>query len=131
MKKDVTENRIWSLWIKTAILEIAVSTIFIFIFSALMYFLKLKNELSPVLATVSIAIGALFAAYSAAKKVGNKGYLVGLTVGGITFLLIFLVSLVVDSGGITFNTVFHLVIILLSALIGGISGVNKKGKKYI
>ena len=90
MKKEVSENRSLTLWVKTAILEIVISTIFIFIFSALMYFLNLKNELSPVFATISMAFGTFFAAYSAAKKVGNKGYLVGLTVGGITFLVIFL-----------------------------------------
>ena len=131
MKKEVSEKRNLILWAKTAVLEIIVTAIFIFAFSAIMYFSNLSNELSPVLATVSVALGVLVAAFYAAKKVGSKGYLVGLAVGGITFLIILLISLVVDSGGITINTVFHLVIIMLASLIGGISGVNKKGKKYI
>lgn len=131
MKKEVSEKRNLILWAKTAVLEIIVTAVFIFAFSAVMYFLNLSNELSPVLATVSVALGVLVAAFYAAKKVGSKGYLVGLAVGGITFLIILLISLVVDSGGITINTVFHLIIIMLAALIGGISGVNKRGKKYI
>lgn len=131
MKKEVSENRNLALWVKTALIEIIVTAMFIFVFSAVMYFLNLKNELSPVLATIAISLGTLIAAFTAAKKIGNKGYLIGLTIGVITFLLIFLISLVVDSGGITINTLFHFVIITLSSLIGGISGVNKKGKKYI
>ena len=131
MKKEVSEKRNLILWAKTAVLEIIVTAIFIFAFSAIMYFSNLSNELSPVLATISVASGVLVAAFYAAKKVGSKGYLVGLAVGGITFLIILLISLVVDSGGITINTVFHLIIIMLAALIGGISGVNKRGKKYI
>lgn len=131
MKKEVSEKRNLILWAKTAILEIIVTAIFIFAFSAIMYFSNLSNELSPVLATISVASGVLVAAFYAAKKVGSKGYLVGLAVGGTTFLIILLISLVVDSGGITINTVFHLIIVMLAALIGGISGVNKRGKKYI
>lgn len=131
MKKEVSEKRYLKLSLKTAIIELAVTTVFILIFSAMMHFLNLSNDLSPILATVSIAFGVLFATFYAAKKVGNKGYLIGLIVGGITFIVIFLISLVVDSSGITINTLFHLIILILSALIGGISGVNKKGKKYI
>jgi len=132
MKKEVNGNRdLLTLALKTAISEITVTAALILIFSAAMYFFNLSNDLSPVLATVSIAFGVLVASFYAAKKVGNKGYLVGLTVGGITFLIVLLISLVVDSGGFTINTLFHFVIMMLSALIGGISGVNKKGKKYI
>lgn len=116
---------------KTAVIEIAVTAISMLIFAAVMFLAGLDKNLSPVLATVSAAIGTLIAAFFAAKKIGNRGYLIGIAVGGATFIIITLISLIVDGGSITFNTLFHFIIIMLSALIGGISGVNKKGKKYI
>ena len=132
MRKDVSsKNDLLILSVKTAVLEIATTVIFICLFSAIMYFMNLNKNLSPVLATVSIAAGSLAASFYAAKKIGNRGYATGLAVGIITFVIITLISFIVDDGAITFNTLFHLVIIMLSSLIGGILGVNKKGKSYI
>ena len=83
------------------------------------------------LATISVAIGAFATAYSAAKKVGKKGILVGSQVGGVIFGIITVISLFIDKGGITVNTLFHFIITMLASLIGGILGVNKGStKKY-
>lgn len=132
MKKDVSgKQESLFFWLKTALIEIAVTLVFIAVFAAVMYFFELNKNMSTVFATLSVAIGSLTAAFSAAKKVGCKGYLIGLIVGGITFVLIALISFIVDDGALTFNTLFHLIIIMLSSLIGGIMGVNKKGKSYI
>ena len=52
--------------------------------------------------------------------------------GIVTFAVVTLVSLIVDDGGFTQNTIFHFVIIMLASLIGAILGVNKtSNKKYI
>ena len=117
MKKDSGENNYLKISLVTAGIEIALTTVFIFIFSAFMYFLNLSNELSPVLATISVAFSVLIAAYHTARMIGKNGYLIG--------------SFVVDNGEISTNTLFHLIIILLASLIGGISGVNKKRKNFI
>ena len=46
--------------------------------------------------------------------------------------LIILAVVVVVGNRLTVNTLFHFVIIVLSSLVGGITGVNAdKGKKYI
>ncbi len=134
MKKDYEKKSVFNygLVIKTVLINILATAIFVLIFSVVMYLTQTGYEYATVFATVSLATGALVSAYYAAKKVGKKGFLVGLLVGGITFLTITLISLFVDKGGITINTLFHFIIIMLSALIGGISGVNKAGKqKYI
>ena len=128
--KNIKANR-WVLSLKTSIILILITTAFMGIFAGVMYFAQLDKNLSPLLATISLAAGTLSAAYYASSKIGNKGYLTGLSVGGITFVIITLISLITDEGGITINTLFHFIIIMLSALIGGIMGVNKKPKKYI
>jgi putative membrane protein (TIGR04086 family) len=73
------------------------------------------------------------AAFFTARKVGNKGYLIGIIVGLVSFAAVLLVSLLVSKQSIGVNTLFHLVIILISSMIGGILGINSlvKSKKYI
>ncbi len=105
-----------------------VTAVFILIFALVMYLSGAAFKYAPVFATLSVAIAAFFTA----KMQGSKGLLVGAVIGGIAFILITLVSLIVNSGGITLNTLFHFIIIMLSSLIGGIIGVNKgKSHKYI
>ena len=131
-KEQKTDNKDLIIKIlKTSVLGIIITGIFMAIFSAAMYFFELDNSLSPLLATLSVSIGSLAASFYAAKTKGSQGYLTGFIVGVITFILITLISFILDDGGITSNTVFHLIIIILSSLIGGILGVNKKEKKYI
>ncbi len=122
----------YALIIKTALINIFVTAVFVLLFSVLMYFLQTGYDYATVLATVSLAAGSLVASFYAAKKVAKKGFLVGLLVGGTEFTIVTLISLFADKGGITVNTLFHFIIIMLSALIGGIMGVNKTAnEKYI
>lgn len=117
--------------IKATIIEILVAAVFICLFGLLMMILELDKIYSPLLANISISIATLVSSYITSKKIGNKGYLTGLIVGGVTFLIITLISFIIDDGSITTNTLFHLIIIILSGMIGGVLGVNKKQEKYI
>lgn len=115
----------------TAIIEIAVTLLAVSLFSIVMNSVDIDYKYSPVFGSVSVALGCLIASYFLSNKKKNKGYLIGATIGVITFIVITLIGLIINQGGIGINTLFHLVIIMLSSIIGGILGVNKKGKKYI
>lgn len=115
----------------TAIIEIAVTLLAVSLFSIVMNSVDIDYKYSPVFGSVSVALGCLIASYFLSNKKKNKGYLIGATIGVITFIVITLIGLIINQGGIGINTLFHLVIIMLSSVIGGILGVNKKGKKYI
>ncbi len=122
----------YTLIITTALLEIVITGVVMLLFSALMYFFDIGFEYSPMLATLSVAVALFIASYFAAYKRRDKGMLTGFICGFSTFMLIMILSLIIDDGGITYNTLFHLIIFLLSALIGGVLGVNKAvNKKYI
>ena len=111
---------------------VAVTAVFIFLFAAVMYFAELNKIYSVIFATVSVASGSFAAAYNAAKRNKSKGFLIGVVVGLITFVAVTLISLVVDKGAVSMNTLFHFVIFLLSGIVGGIMGVNKAiNQKYI
>ena len=97
----------WVLAVRAGIIFLAIAGIFMAVFAAAMYFFELDKNLSSLFATLSVAAGSLFTAYYVSGKIGSKGYLNGLAIGGIIFIIITLISLIVDQGGITVNTLFH------------------------
>lgn len=135
MKKDFSKSgldRNYSVYVKGLIIEVTVTALFVLLFAFIMYVSENFYQYASVFATISISVGTFFGSMYIARKIGNKGYLIGAITGGGTFLLVTLISLILDSNGITYNTVFHFIIIMLSALIGGIIGVNRKNnRKYI
>jgi len=100
-------------------------------FAAIILFLNIDRAYAAPFASISIAFGCFIASKITAKKIGDKGYLIGLIVGTVVFIIITLLSLILG-GKLSINTLFHFVIIILSSLSGGIVGVNSnKSKKYI
>ncbi len=129
MKKDTAYNKIFLVFLKAFIFEIIITAIFVVLFGLFMFLTGKGFELAPLFATVSLGLGSGFAAYFAASKIGNKGLLNGFIIGITSFLIIALISLIVDDGSVTLNTLFHFIIFVLSALIGGVLGVNKRENK--
>lgn len=122
--------KIWPLII-SVLIQTAVTFILVAVFALIINLANLDYKYAPVFGSVAVGLGSLAGAmrYSAKKK--SKGYLIGLAFGGTTFLIVTLIGLILNGGGLTLNTLFHLIIIMLSSLSGGIIGVNKGGKKYI
>ena len=99
---------------------------FICIFAVFMLLTNLDRMYASLFATLSVSAGAFISAFYVAKRVNMKGILSGLITGLSYFVIIAAVSLAIDGSGFTSNTLFHLIIILLSSAIGGITGANKK-----
>ncbi len=127
---DKENNKLLPILI-TGIIQIIVSLLAISLFSVILNLANIDYKYSPVFASVAISLGAFASSLYMSKKRGNKGYLIGMAVGGITFLLVTIIGLIINQGGLTVNTLFHFIIIMLSAITGGIIGVNKKGKRYV
>lgn len=117
---------------KTFLIEILTSFLFVLIFAVVMLLLEGGYQFSNLFATVSVAAGTLVAAFYLGKKLGNKGIFIGGSIGGITFIIITILSLILDNGAVGMNMLLRFIIIMLSGLIGGIIGVNKKtNQRYI
>ncbi len=114
-----------------AAVTVAVTGVFTVVFALIMNAGDIDLKYAPVFATASISLGVLAGAYYLSSKKGNKGLLRGMCVGGVAFVLITLIGLIINDGSIGLNTLFHLIIIVLSAGVGGVLGVNKRDKKYI
>ena len=98
--------------IKVLVIE-AISTVSVmFIFSVVLYFLESGYQFSPLFATISLGVGCFFASYFASKKIGKKGFLVGAVIGGATFFIITILSLMASKDIFTLNTFFKLIILM-------------------
>lgn len=129
LKKDNSNKK--TIYIYSAILGLISTFISMMFFAAILLFFNIDRTYSVPFATVSLAVGSFVASRFAAKKIGEKGYITGLVMGFVVFAIITVISLVFGNG-FSLNTLFHFIIILLSALTGGIVGVNtNKHKKYI
>lgn len=115
----------------SVLIEVSVTLMLVAVFALIMNLTDMDYKYAPVFGSVAVGIGSLSGAmYHSAKK-KSKGYLTGLAFGGASFLIVTLIGLILNGGGLTLNTLFHFIIIMLSSLSGGIIGVNKGGKKYI
>ncbi len=108
-----------------ATVELIVTAVFVILFAVLMLTVSSTLGFASVFATVSLAMGCLAASYAIAKYTGEKGWLYGLLVGGVTFLIVLSVALLMNHGSLTMTTPFRFLILVLSSLIGGVIGVNR------
>ncbi len=105
---------------------VVISLVSVLVFALISLFLDLPESAASMFAMMSLAIGGFSSAFLSSKKFKKKGIINGLICAAVTFLLVFFISLIVDKGGITLNTLFNLIATLLSGLIGGIGGVGQK-----
>lgn len=132
MKKDsVSVLSKKGIIIKGAILGLASLVAVMLIFALIMLF-GADRAYASAFASISLAVGTFVAAFYTAYKIGNKGYIIGLISGTAVFVVITVISLIICGGGLSLNTIFHFVIVMLSSLAGGVAGVNRSAsKKYI
>lgn len=128
-KKDTVNKK--SAYLVGAILGVLGTLAAMLIFAAVLLFLNIDRAYATPFATISLAVGSFIASRYTAKKIGDKGYLIGIIIGAVLFVFITALSLIVGNS-LSLNTFFHFVIIMLSSIVGGIMGVNKdKHKKFI
>ncbi len=120
------------LYLTGALIGVFSTLVFMCISAAAILFLELDRGYSVPLATISISLGSFLAAYFVSLKSEQKGYLIGTLIGVISFAAVTVISVIISKNGLTVNTLFRFIIIVLASAIGGILGVNKgKNKKYI
>ena len=81
------------------------------------------------MATFAISIGAFVAGFSCAKIVRRTGLAYGALCGGVFCLIIMLASLGVVDGGFGLTALFKIVFMMISAMLGGVLGVNTRTRR--
>ncbi len=106
----------------------AVTFIFMLIFAALIVGADLPDGFVAPAASLATAFGGFASGFITSKILKSGGLVNGAITGGVLFLIVLVISLFADRGGLTLNTLFNFLIIMLSALIGGVLGVGGKKK---
>jgi putative membrane protein (TIGR04086 family) len=121
--------------IKPAVWGIALGMVVTFLFLLLLaFFLTLHDfPASAAVPLVSIAagVGALVGGFVAAKIHGSNGAFLGAVTGLALFVIVLIASMFSGSGGFTVFTLLKLIIMLLSASIGGIFAMNVGQKRKL
>ena len=81
------------------------------------------------LATFSISVGALVAGFCCAKIVRKSGLAYGALCGGVFCLVIMLAGIGMVDGGYGLTALFKIVFMMISAMLGGVMGVNSRSRK--
>lgn len=63
------------------------------------------------------------------KLTTSKGYLAGLKIGATFLLLLLIISLFLNKNMFSITSLIYYVILILSSLLGGMMGINKKSDK--
>ena len=133
MFKGLKENndKLVSIFIKGIVIGIIVNLLLLLVFAAVILLADIDRAFAQPFSSIALGVGGFVAAFYSAKKIGGKGYLVGLIIGLLSFITVTLIGLIINKNGLTQASLFRFAISFLSSVIGGIIGVNKKNKSYI
>lgn len=130
MSAITTENLAKPL-LKGAVFGLVAIIITLMLIALIMSFGILPISSAPALASVSVAVGAFFAGFIAAKKFGKNGILVGALCGAVLFALFTLIGLAAFSTAPSASTLIRLIVFITASAVGGIVGVGGNDKRKI
>ena len=102
--------------------------IFLIIELALTFITSLLNLLglnSGITSIILFVSNIILSFYNAFKK-QRKGLIEGIILGGILIVLMFLIKIILFTGGIGIPTLIYYLILFVTSILAGMFGVNKK-----
>ena len=86
-------------------------------------------ELHQPITTIITALSTLVSSYLIGKKREKTGLVLGLSVGGLVFLILFLISAIFGDKVLSMQTLVKLVSMLAAGGFGGLFGVTRKANE--
>lgn len=109
-----------------------VTTLMLFLMAFVLTLRDFSLSSAAVFSCIALGIGGFVGGFAASKKLGSRGMVIGSVTGAALYVLILIASLIVSESGITAFSLIKAVIVIVSAALGGITGVNlEKKKKYV
>lgn len=113
-------------YLKVFFINIIIFLIIILVSSTLSYFNIINNTTNNILKIMSIIISNFISGIYIGLKSQNKGYIEGIKVGGITILILGILSFLFFNSKLNvLNIIYYLTIFILT-IIGSIIGINKR-----
>ena len=115
----------------SVIVSVSVAFVMIVICSIILLKTNISDTALNVLNLICFSIGAFAGGFTISKMFKEKGLVYGLINGLVLFLVSFITSLAINFSSPTLFSIIKLIVILISSLIGGITGVNTRKKRSI
>lgn len=112
------------IYIISSVVGIVCAAVSVFIAAGVALAVDMPEGYMSPLSAVCAGIGTLISGFLASKKIRSGGVINGLICGGILYLLILFLSLFISENGFSLVTLYHLLITVISAVIGGVLGVG-------
>lgn len=109
---------------------IVVILICLIIFSLFMTKFDAPEPMVSVMSSLALCVGAYVGGYIAAKRKRQNGMIIGILTGIFIYCIIFFAGVIFAKNSISFSFLTKLIMTLICAAIGGVFGVNSKGKRY-
>lgn len=103
-----------------------ISIILLFLFASFITVRDTPQGLIDPMAIFALSVGAFISGLVCTRIVRNGGLINGLVCGLAISVLVLLTGLIAGSGGIGAAGIFRVIFIVISAMIGGVLGVNIK-----
>ncbi len=109
-----------------AVIAVMAGALCMLLSAVLMTAMDIPHAALSVLAVVSAAVGAFLGGLVAARLSGSQGWLAGLLCGLFLFACVLLAGLLLHRGIDVGFLFIKLPVLLVSGMVGGMIGVNKK-----
>jgi len=111
--------------IKGLIISFVVTLISIFIFSLILTYTDISEDIIPTVIIILTFISILVGSIISMKKTSKNGLVNGSIIGGTYVILLYLISSFLNTGfALNIYTVIMIIAGIISGMIGGIIGVN-------
>ncbi len=108
-------------------ISIAITLIGLIIFSCLLTYTSIQENVIPTVTIIITAISILIGSTVSMSNVRKNGIINGAFIGFIYILLIYLLSSIIEGDfSLNIHSIFMIIASILAGAIGGIIGVNKK-----
>lgn len=116
--------------IKGSVFSILLTIVLLFIFSILLTYTNINENITPIVLIAITALSILIGSIISSLHISKNGIINGALVGIIYIAFIYLLSSIII-GNFSLNTYSLIMIIasILAGAIGGIIGINQKSKK--
>lgn len=116
-------------YLKSLLYILASTLILSFIVGTLNYFNIIGTNTTKIFELISLVISIALGGIYLGKNSTKKGYLEGLKIGLVVIVLLFIFAYLAFDKSFSLSTLIFYLIILISAVLGSILGINKKSSK--
>ena len=116
-------------YLKSILIIIISMVIGCFIITVLNYFNIIDANTVKHLKLFSMILSMIIGGIYLGKHSSNKGYIEGTKIGLLEIIILILINIVIFKNHINYENIIYYLIILISAVLGSIIGINKKLKQ--